>query len=62
MNYSHFYKALMRGLVNKKHLLIKEENNDASVSDVAVVLALTTVNQMTPCKALNLSKPQLFYL
>lgn len=62
MNYSHFYKTLMRGLVNKKHLLIKEENNDASVSDVAVVLTLTTVNQMTPCKALNPSEPQLFYL
>lgn len=27
---------------------------------MAVVLALTIVNQVTPCKALNLSEPQLF--
>ena len=38
----------MRALENKKHLLIKGETNDFNVSDVTVVLALTTVNQMTP--------------
>lgn len=44
---------------NRKHLLI-EENDNADVSDVAAVLALTTVNQMTLYKALDFSEHSFF--
>lgn len=56
---SNLYKAFIRVLVNREDLLIKEENDAADASAVAMVLAQTTVNQMTLQKALTLSKCQL---